>query len=124
LWILLKVSPLFRSSKLQEKPLVLQRTSCFLHKYLNPILIQTIRNFFSSRAAEWVDVWNIVPSEISAKTVNCFTENTEDMVVKCLKKDRNGKKPVAGPYAEPETSYETLHGSLYVNPQVYPKYNQ
>jgi hypothetical protein len=58
-------------------------------KIFKPIPIQTIRNFFSSRAAECVDVWNIVPSEISAKTVNCFTENTEDMVVKRTEMERS-----------------------------------
>jgi hypothetical protein len=35
---------------------------------------------------------------------------------------RDGNQPVAGPHPDPDTSYETLHGSLDVNLQVYPIY--
>jgi hypothetical protein len=30
---------------------------------------------------------------------------------------RDGNQPVAGPHPDPDTSYETLHGSLDVNLQ-------
>jgi hypothetical protein len=36
--------------------------------------------------------------------------------------DQKWKQVCGKTTLEPDTSYETLHGSLHVNPQVYPKY--
>jgi hypothetical protein len=40
--------------------------------------------------------------------------------VSSFKWHRDGDQPLAGPHPDPDTSYETIHGSLDVNLQVYP----
>ncbi len=80
--------------------------------------LETRRNFFSNRV---VEAWNIVPGEIKReKTVSSFKNAYRRHFFyggERLGPQREGKRPVAGPHPDPDTSCETLPGSLDINKQ-------
>jgi hypothetical protein len=64
--------------------------------------------------------WRDKKIENSEQFQKCIQKAQRGHGGKRLGWHRDGDQPVAGPHPDPDTSYETLHGSLDVNLQVYP----